>query len=497
MTVLNARTLCHLPPRVSVPAYERSMCSVGTVHFGVGAFHRSHEAMFMDRALALGSTTWSICGVGTTQADRPVRDALRRQDNLYTLVTVAPDGRAEARVIGSITEYLYVPEGPQRVLDRLVDERTRIVSLTITEGGYAVDDSTGEFTPRDPLLLEDLEPDSQPTTVFGLIVAALALRRESGSMPFTVVSCDNVPRNGEVARTAVLGVARHRASRAASWIEDAVAFPSSMVDRITPATTDETRASTAAEFGVEDLWPVRSESFCQWVLEDRFVNGRPPLEMVGAQMVDDVGPYELMKLRLLNASHQAMSHLGLLSGWTWVHEVCRDPLFARFLRSYMSVEAVPTLEPVPGIDLDRYCDELIARFASEAIQDTLARQVVDSSDRIPKFLLPVVRSRLDSGGDIRRSVLVLAAWSVLIEQRLAGGGLAAVTDRRREELAGAVTAEGRQPGAFLDYGPVFGDLGQVARLRSDFVAARAILCRHGARAAVAAIVEGPGTGGPQ
>lgn len=497
MTVLNARDLHRLPPRVSVPAYEPSTCSVGTVHFGVGAFHRSHEAMFVDRALALGSTGWAICGVGTTGADRPVRDAFRQQDNLYTLVTVAPDGHAEARVIGSITEYLYAPEERVQVLDRLADPRTRIVSLTITEGGYAVDDVTGEFVPTDPALLADLAPGGQPTTVFGLIVAALARRHQSGTAPFTVVSCDNLPGNGEVARTAVLGVARYRAPEVVAWIEDNVGFPSSMVDRITPATTEGTRASTAAEFGVEDLCPVRSESFVQWVLEDRFVNGRPPLELVGAQMVDDVGPYELMKLRLLNASHQAMSHLGLLSGWTWVHEVCRDPLFAGFLRGYMRAEAVPTLRPVPGIDIESYCDELIARFGSEAIQDTLARQVVDGSDRIPKFLLPVVRSQLDNRGDIRRSVLVLAAWSVLLEQRLAEGGPAAVTDRRRDELAAAVEAEGRQPGAFLDYGPVFGDLGQVARLRADFVAARAALHNHGARAAVAAIVEGPGTGGTQ
>jgi mannitol 2-dehydrogenase len=262
-----------------------------------------------------------------------------------------------------------------------------------------------------------------------------------------------------------------------------------MVDRITPVTTAETRASVLAEYGIEDRWPVRAESFAQWVLEDRFPSGRPPLELVGVQMVDDVEPYELMKLRLLNASHQAMAYLGILAGERWVHEVSRDPLFASFLLGYMHLEAIPTLRPVPGIDLGAYCRELIDRFGNEAIRDTLARLAVDGSERIAKFLLPVMREQLETGGEIRRCALVLAAWSRFLEGRTEHGEPTPIDDRRAAELTGAVRAEEGEPGSFLDYRPVFGDLGANTRLRDAFVACRASLVTRGARATVAAIAD--------
>ncbi len=493
MTALGWRTLGSLPGTVDVPGYDRFACKVGIVHFGVGAFHRSHQAMFVDRLLALGELDWAICGVGVMEADRAMRDAMKAQDNLYTLVTVGTDGRSEARVIGSLAEYLYAPDDPQRVLDRLAAPSTHIVSLTVTEGGYAVSDVTGEFEPQDPLTLADLATDGPPRSVLGFLVAGLQARRANGAPAFTVMSCDNLAHNGDVARTAVLGFARHKSPELAAWAARHVSFPNSMVDRITPVTTDETRAAVREQLGVQDRWPVRSEAFCQWVLEDRFGDGRPPFERVGVQVVQDVGPYELMKLRLLNASHQAMSYLGILDGQTWVHQVCRDELFVRFLLGYMRDEAVPTLAPVPGVDLDGYCDELIARFASEAIRDALARHVVDGSDRIAKFLLPVLRHQLARGADRRRAVLVLAAWSTFLEERVAAGGPGAVDDRRRPQLAEVVVAERESPGAFLSFEAVFGDLGRDDRLRSEFVAARRTLAECGPRGAMAAIVGPPGT----
>jgi mannitol 2-dehydrogenase len=323
--------------------------------------------------------------------------------------------------------------------------------------------------------------------VLGYITAGLARRREAGAPAFTVVSCDNIQGNGRVARAAVLGFAARKNPDLAAWIARNAAFPNSMVDRITPVTTAETRALVLAEYGIEDRWPVRSESFAQWVLEDAFSGGRPPLELVGVQMVDDVEPYELMKLRLLNASHQAMSYLGILAGELWVHEVCRDPLFTDFLLDYMRIEAIPTLRPVPGIDLDAYCRDLIDRFRNEAIRDTLARQVVDGSDRIPKFLLPVLRQQLETGGEVRRCALVLAAWSRFLEGRAENGEPTPINDRRATDLIGALRAERVAPGSFLDYRPVFGDLGANTRLRDAFVAGRASLVDRGARATVAAL----------
>jgi mannitol 2-dehydrogenase len=490
MVSLNEATLSRLPGTVGIPRYDRAAVSAGVVHFGVGNFHRAHQAMFIDGILARGVTDWAICGVGVLEFDQAVRDALRAQDNLYTLVTISPDGAAAARVIGSIHEYLYAPDDPNAVLDRLADPETRIVSLTITEGGYSVNDATGEFDPRDPLTLRDLQPETRlPASVLGYITTGLSRRREAGTPPFTVMSCDNIQGNGHVARTAILGFAARKDPDLAAWIAEHVAFPNSMVDRITPATTDETRESVLTDYGIEDRWPIRAESFAQWVLEDKFPLGRPPYELVGVQVVDDVEPYELMKLRLLNASHQAAGHLGLLAGEEWVHEVARDPLFADFLLDYMHREAIPTLRPVPGIDLDAYCRELIDRFSSEAIRDTLARLVVDGSDRIPKFLLPVVRQQLETGSEIRRSALVLAAWSRCLEGRNENGGPVPINDRRATDLIAAARAEQAAPGAFLDERTVFGDLGANTRLREAFVACRASLVEHGTRATVAAMTS--------
>jgi mannitol 2-dehydrogenase len=253
MALLNEAALSRLATTVGTPRYDRAAVSAGIVHFGVGAFHRAHEAMFIDDILARGFTDWAICGVGVLEVDQAVRDALRAQDNLYTLVTISPDGTSIARVIGSIHEYLYAPDDPNAVLDRLADPDTRIVSLTITEGGYSVDDATGEFDPRDLLTLHDLQPGIRPpTSVLGYITAGLARRREAGTPAFTVMSCDNIQGNGHIARTAVLGFAARKDPDLAAWIARNVAFPNSMVDRITPVTTDETRTSVLAEYSIED-----------------------------------------------------------------------------------------------------------------------------------------------------------------------------------------------------------------------------------------------------
>jgi mannitol 2-dehydrogenase len=494
MTQLSDATLTALDPQVAVPSYDRSAIRPGIVHFGVGAFHRAHGAMFVDRVLALpGSehTSWGLIGVGTLPGDAAMRDALGAQDRLYTLVTTSPDGEVEARVVGSIVEYLFAPDDPTAVLARVADPSTRIVSLTITEGGYGVNDATGAFEPSDGATLADLDglpAGALPQSPLGFIAAGLRARRDAGAVPFTVMSCDNIQGNGHVARTAILAFAERIDPSLAAWIAAEVRFPNSMVDRITPATTDEQRAMVAERFGIDDRWPVLSESFEQWVLEDDFSDGRPPYEQVGVQLVEDVEPYELMKLRLLNASHQAMSYLGLLAGETYVHDVCRDDLFARFLLGYMHEEARPTLAPVPGIDLDAYSAELMRRFGSEAIKDTLARQIVDGSERIPKFLLPVVREQLRTGGGIARSALVLAAWSRFIEGVGDDGRELQPVDRRLAELQAAVAQEVENPGAFLDLEVVLGDLGQDARLREAFVEARARLAAVGARAAVGEVV---------
>lgn len=481
MTELSPATLDHLA--IPVPRYDRSDATPGIVHFGVGAFHRAHQASYLDAVLAAGNREWGIVGVGLLPGDRVTRDAAAAQSGLYTLTTVAPDETRETRVIGSILDVHYAPDDPERVLGLLTAPSTRIVSLTVTEGGYAIDDATGEFAPSDPLTLADLTGSDTPQSVWGYLTEALRRRRAASIAPFTVVSCDNIQSNGQVARHVLTSFARHRDAELADWIAAEVAFPSSMVDRITPVVTPEVAAGVAERTGVVDRWPVQSESFIQWVIEDEFPAGRPPLEEAGVQLVSEVEPYEHLKLRLLNASHQVMSYVGILSGYEMVDEVCRAPLFRSFLLRYMHAEAIPTLGEVPGIDPFAYCDQLVARFSSRAVRDTLARQVVDASDRIPKFVLPVLRHQLATDGPIECCAMVLAAWGSHIEAHL-NRGAPPLTDRRADELLAVVAEEPAEPGALLRHVPVFGDLGESSRLTDAYLHARARIAELGAEGAV-------------
>ena len=294
---------------------------------------------------------WGICGLGLQPSNARMRDAMAAQDGLYTLVIRHGDGTWDARVIGSITEYLFAADDPEAAIEKMAAPATRIVSLTITEGGYNLNAVTGEFNAADPSILADLRPGAVPHTVFGLVTEALARRRDRGVTAFTILCCDNIQGNGHVSQRAFTAFARLRDPELADWMTRHVRFPNCMVDRITPQTTEADRAELSRRFGVDDQWPVLCEPFTQWVLEDNFSDGRPPLEDAGVQIVSDVEPYELMKLRLLNASHQALCYPGSLVGYRFVHEVTSDPLFARFLLDYMTAEAIPTLRPVPGIDL--------------------------------------------------------------------------------------------------------------------------------------------------
>lgn len=481
MTSLTAANLASLPSEVAVPSYDRSRVRSGIVHFGVGGFHRAHQAMYLDALMnSRRAMDWGITGVGVLAQDRSMLAVMSAQDHLYTLVVKHPDGSLSPRVIGSIVDYLLAPDDPEAVLARLVDPATRVVSLTITEGGYNVS-ATGEFEP-DQQIEKDLEPDAAPSTVVGYLTEALVRRRAAGTPPFVVMSCDNIAGNGEVAAAMVTGFARRRDPELATWIERSVSFPSSMVDRITPVTTDADRASLSESFGVEDAWPVVCEPFAQWVLEDRFPNGRPPWEDAGVQVVDDVEPYELMKLRLLNAGHQAIGYLGYLAGYRYAHEVCSDPLFVRFLRGYMDDEATPSLPHVPGIDLDAYKGQLVERFASPEIQDTLARLCAYSSDRIPPWLVPVVRHQLARGGEVRRSALIIAAWARYAEAVDESGEPIDVVDRHHDSVLARAKQQRDEPLAFLRDPDLFGDLAEDERFTDAYLAALQSLHVNGARA---------------
>ncbi len=486
-TPLRETTLSTLPEGVHRPAYDRAAARSGVVHLGVGAFHRSHQAVYFDRLLARGHADWGITGVGVLAVDRRLHEGLRAQDGLYTVVLKAPDGSIEPSVVGSLLRLLLLDDDPEAVLATRAAPTTHVVTMTITEGGYSTDKATGRFRLDDALAADLTGP--APRTAFGLLAEALRRRRAAGTPPFTVVSCDNVEGNGELTRQTLLAFTGlqepHTGDGLADWIATDVAFPNSMVDRITPASSDEERRRLAAETGVGDQWPVVAEPYLQWVLEDRFGGVRPPLEEVGVQLVDDVRPYELMKLRLLNASHQVMSYLGYLAGHRRVDEVMADPLFTELVERYMRDEATPTLPPVPDTDLAAYRRTLLERFANPAVSDTLARNCAEGSERIATFVLPVVRDQLRDGGPIDLAVLAVAAWARYAAGVDEQGEPITVVDARLDRLTPLL---GGPDEAVLGLSEVFGDLADDERFRSSYLRAAELLRRLGARGAVAHVL---------
>jgi mannitol 2-dehydrogenase len=421
--------------------------------------------------------------------DLKMRDAMVSQDCLYTLVQKDPGGGWDPMVIGSIVEYLYAPDDPDAVIEKMADPATRIVSLTVTEGGYNFHPVTGKFDDTNPAVQADLAPGAKPATTFGLITEALVRRRERGIEPFTIMSCDNIQGNGHMAQEVFSAFARLRDPELGDWVESNVRFPNSMVDRITPVTTDEDRAQISERFGVEDAWPVVCEPFTQWALEDNFSLGRPAFEDVGVQVVPDVEPYELMKLRLLNASHQGLCYFGYLAGYRLVHEVAQDPLFANFLLDYMNLEATPTLAPVPGIDLDAYKVKLIERFSNDAVRDTVARLCAESSDRIPKWVLPVIRENLAAGRDVTLSAAVVASWARYAEGVDEQGQPIQVVDRLADQLTTIAARQREEPLAFVSNRELFGDLVDHPEFTEPYLEALSSLHERGARATLEALAS--------
>ncbi|HCG54966.1 MULTISPECIES: mannitol dehydrogenase family protein [Brevibacterium] len=473
---------------VTVPDYDRSAVTPGIVHFGVGGFHRAHMAMVIDDLMSAGrAADWGIVGAGVLPHDVRMRDALAGQDHLYSLTLKHSDGTRERRVIGSIIDYRYGPDDPQGLIDLLGEPAIRIVSLTVTEGGYNVNPVTGEFISDDAMIVADvaaLAAGQLPGTVFGYVIEALRRRRDAGVAPFTVQSCDNISENGQVAKKMFGAFARLVDPELADWIDVHVAFPNAMVDRITPATTDEDREDLRDDAGLLDAWPVVAEPFFQWVLEDRFTSGRPPYELAGVQVVDDVRPYEHMKLRLLNSGHQGLAYFGLLAGYTYAHKAMENPDIASYLRRYMDEEGSPSLEPLPGIDLDGYKDSLIERFSNPEIRDTLARLGAESSDRIPKWLVPVIGDNLASGAPVEVSAAICASWARYAEGSDEQGAAFTIVDRFGEELQQVARSQAEDALAFVRQEQFFGTLVDEPRFTGHYLAALASLHERGAKETV-------------
>lgn len=418
MTLLSNKTLQSFGPAVAVPAYDRGSVRPGIVHFGVGNFHRVHLAVYIDRCLAEGGAeAWGICGVELMDfpATRIKAEAYKAQDCLYSVTESAPDGTDAVRIVGAMVEYLHAPADPEAVLMRLAHPDTAIVSLTITEGGYNLDETTGAFLLTTPAVASDLA-GHPPTTAFGFITEGLRRRRAAGLPAYSVMSCDNLRHNGDTARKAIVSYAQALDPGLADWIDREAAFPNSMVDRIAPQVPEEIRHRLNAKSGIEDALPALGEDFMQFVLEDVFSAGRPDLGAVGVELRDDVGVFEIMKQRVLNASHMMLGYPGLLTGYRIVHEAMQDKRFGALLNSFQDHDVLPFLEAPKGVALPAYKAKVLERFANPAVNDQLQRLSLDGWAKFPVYHSKILENLLATGGDLRREAFFLAC----IERYLSG-----------------------------------------------------------------------------
>ncbi|MEQ9422792.1 MAG: mannitol dehydrogenase family protein [Cyclobacteriaceae bacterium] len=456
--LLNTENLDRIEDSIQRPNFDRKNLKSGIVHIGVGGFHRSHEAYYVNELLEnSNSDEWGICGVGLREADRKIADILNHQDYLYTLISKHPDGVVENKIIGSIVGFLLGIDDPNGVIEKLAHPDTKIVSLTITEGGYNID-ASGEFDFTNQDIVHDLETPTHPKTVFGFLAAALKKRRKRELPAFTILSCDNVEHNGDVARYTLLAFARKQDPALAEWIESEVCFPNSMVDRITPVTT-QNDIDYLKSLDLVDEWPVTCEPFIQWVIEDKFSNGRPVLEKVGVQFVPDVTPYEKMKLRLLNAGHSVLGILGSIHGHETIDDCVNDPVFSAFLKAFMDIEVTPVLDPVAGVDLLEYKNSLIERFSNPNIKDHVSRICSESSAKLPKFLIPTIHENLAKGGSIEYATLILTAWCYYCDKGLnQHNEPLKIIDTMQQELHEAAKGTSANALSFLHLRSIFNNL---------------------------------------
>jgi len=423
--MITRETLKHLPAGVAAPSYDLKDIKPGILHFGVGNFFRAHEAYYVDKALALpGQQGWGIIGVGLTSGDRSKKKAedFKQQDCLFSLTETAPSGESKRTVIGALRDYLLAPEKQEAVLEYLADPAIKIVSMTITEGGYNIDEHSGEFALDNEAVQRDLANPETPSTIFGYVVEGLRRRRDAGNRAFTIMSCDNLRHNGNVARKAFLGYARARDPELASWIEANATFPNAMVDRITPTVSADIAARLNKESGLDDLLPLVAEDFTQWVIEDEFADGRPALEKVGVQMVDDVTDYEFMKIRMLNASHIFLAFSGLLLGYDHIDESINDPDLRKLVETYLDTDVIPTLKAAPGEDLEKYKESVISRFSNPAMADQNLRIGSDGASKVQVFWTATIQNLLKDKRDLDRVAYGLAAYLEMLRGKNEKGG---------------------------------------------------------------------------
>jgi mannitol 2-dehydrogenase len=485
---LSNATLSDLPHDILRPTYDRTSLTPGIVHIGMGNFHRAHQAWYLHRLMQAGEARdWGILGAGIRPYDAEMREALLAQDCLTTLIELDP-GRVSAEVIGSIIGYIPVEEGNRSLIARMSEAAIRIVSLTVTEGGYYLDPATKSFDTRHPDILHDAAHPDSPRTAFGAMVAALAARRAAGVTPFTCLSCDNLPGNGAILRAVVVALARLSDPALATWIEASVAFPSSMVDCIVPATGPRER-SLAKDLGIDDAAPVTHENFRQWVIEDHFSAGRPAWERVGATFSTRVHDYETMKLRILNGGHQFVSDAGEILGIETISATMANPHIRGLFRKVASEEIAPHLHAVPGMTPEDYVDLIDRRFSNPAIVDTVRRVAFDGSSRHTGAVLPALRDALAAGSSIEGLALSQALWARMCLGTRENGTAILPNDPVWETLVAAARAARTRPMAWLEQRQIYGSLGDNARFATAFTGWLQHLYTAGVEASLAKYID--------
>lgn len=469
----------------ALPAYDRSALTPGIVHIGLGNFHRAHMAVYLDDLFAMGEGhDWAIIGAGVRAGDATMRAALKAQDCLSSIIELDPAGKS-ARRVGAMIDFVEVQDDNAALIAAMARPEIRIVSLTVTEGGYFIDPATGKFDPTAPEIVADAPNPHR--TAFGAIIAALKLRRAAGVQAFTVMSCDNLPGNGHVAQAAVVELARMSDPALADWIDTNVAFPNGMVDRITPATGPGEREMALA-FGITDPVPVTCEPFRQWVLEDNFPAGRPPLEKVGVTFTDHVHAYEAMKIRILNGGHATIAYPGGLLDIEYVHEAMAHPLILGFLNKLEKTEIIPTVAPVPNTNLAEYYAKIVERFSNSEVADTERRLCLDGSNRQPKFIVPPLRDALMQGNPCEGLALVCALWCRYCAGTSDNGTVIAPNDPIWDSLQATAKAAQKDPQIWLEQRTIYGDLADHPTFPATFAAQVARLRDQGTEAALRAYI---------
>jgi mannitol 2-dehydrogenase len=485
---LSLATLSDVARSAAIPGYDRASLKAGIVHFGVGNFHRAHQAIYLDDLFNAGTDhDWAIVGAGVLPSDAAMREKLAAQDFLTTVVE-QDNNKTAARVTAPMIDILPVGDATA-IIAKLADPEIRIVSMTITEGGYFID-ASGTFNPTHPAIAADGQNPNAPKTVFGLIVAGLKARKDKGIGPFTVMSCDNIPHNGVVTANAVVGTAALSDPAFADWIRANVAFPNGMVDRITPATSQREVDFLRDNFQIEDSWPVYCEEFKQWVLEDKFTAGRPALEKVGVTFVPDVTPYEHMKIRILNGGHAAIAYPAALMDIHFVHDSMEDPLIRAFLAKLEKDEIIPIVPPVPNTSLADYFALIEHRLLNPKIADTIPRLAQDGSNRQPKFILPSTLDNLRQGGDVVGLALVSALWCRYFAGKTDSGKDIVFNDASAERLHAAALKAKDDPSAFLVFDDIFGEVAKSELFRKRFAHALKTLWEKGTRETLQLYLDG-------